>query len=155
MSNNLNFDNVIAFRCPPQSHCWSQAELWDMTALCATNTRHRGATFWSTGKTEKDDPQFYLLDADEDCLLCLTRIDRRYVLEDGFGGVVAESADLKTVIEQGRRMVARPQGISAFVMRSLFVVCTCRAILDQKIELMMAETGEQLARFAPQLAALV
>jgi bacterioferritin-associated ferredoxin len=35
------------------------------------------------------------------------------------------------------------------------VVCTCRAILDQKIELMMAETGEQLARYAPQLAALV
>jgi len=155
MSNNLNSDNVIAFRCPPQSHCWSQAELWDMTALCAANSRHGGATFWSTGKTEKGDPQFYLLDADEDCLLCLTRMDRRYVLEDGFGGVVAESADLKAVIEQGRRMVARPQGISAFVMRSLFVVCTCRAILDQKIELMMAETGEQLARYAPQLAALV
>ena len=155
MSNNLTVDNVIAFRCPPQSRCWSQAELWDMPALCAANTRHSVATSWSTGTTEKGDPQFYLLDADEDCLLCLTRINRRYVLEDGFGGIVAESTDLKAVIEQGRRMVVRPQGISAFVMRSLFVVCTCRAILDQKIELMMAETGEQLARFAPQLAALV
>ena len=155
MSNNLHSDNVIAFRCLPQSHFWSQAELWYMTALCATHTRHGGATFWSTGKTERGDPQFYLLDADEDCLLCLTRLDRRYVLENGFGGVVAESTDLKAVIEQGRRMVAHPRGILAFVMRSLFVVCTCRAILDQKIELMMAETGEQLARFAPQLAALV
>ena len=155
MSNNLAVDNVIAFRRPPHPRCWSQAELWDMTALCATSTRLSCATSWSTGKTEKGDPQFYLLNDDEDCLLCLTRIGHLYVLEDGFGGIVAESTDLKAMIEQGWRMVARPQGISAFVVRSLFVVCTCRAILDQKIELMLTEAGEQVARFAPQLAALV
>jgi hypothetical protein len=155
MSNNIVADNIIAFRCPPRPHCWSQAELWDMTALCAPNARHSRAMSWSTGKTEKGDPQFYLLGDDEDCLLCLTRIDHMYVLEDGLGGVVVESTDLKAVIEQGRRTVAHPQRVSAFVMRLLFVVCTCRAILDQKIELMMAETGEQVARYAPQLAAFV
>ena len=155
MSETIVTDNVIAFRCLSRPRCWSQTELWNMTVLCATNARHSRATSWSTGKTEKGDPQFYLLGEDEDCLLCLTRLGSLYVLEDGLGEVVAESTDLQAVVEQGWRVVARPQGISAFVMRSLFVVCTCRAILDQKIELMLAEASEHLARFAPQLAALV
>lgn len=155
MSETTVADNVIAFRYPSRPRCWSQAELWDMTMLCATNARHSRGTSWSTGKTEKGDPQFYLLGEDENCLLCLTRLDSLYVLEDGLGEIVAESTDLKAVIERGWGVVARPQGVSSFVMRSLFVVCTCRAILDQKIELMLAEGSEHLARFAPQLAALV
>lgn len=148
-------DNVIAFRCRPRQRCWSQAELWDMTVLCATSARHSRGTSWSTAKTETGDPQFYLLGEDEDCLLCLTRLGPLYVLEDGLGEVIAESTDLKAVIEQGWRVVARPQGVSAFVVRSLFVLCTCRAIFDEKIDLMMAEASEQLVRFAPQLGAFV
>jgi hypothetical protein len=37
----------------------------------------------------------------------------------------------------------------------LLGLCAFRAVLDQKAELMMAESMEHVSRFAPQLAALV
>jgi hypothetical protein len=51
-------------------------------------------------------------------------------------------------------MLAQRKHLS-FVARSLIGLCAFRAVLDQKIELMLAESMEHVSRFAPQLAALV
>ena len=86
--------------------------------------------------------------------MCVTRIGRLYVLEDGAGAVVAEDVRLDQVAKAASKMLSRRRPLS-FVARSLVGLCAFRAVLDQKAEFMLAESMEHVARFAPQLAAFV
>jgi hypothetical protein len=152
----MSLQNVVAFHAPELPSCWRQDELQQLVALhSACQERSRGAS-WSVGKTELGDPQFYLIgDAPEfDCIVCVTRIGRLYVLEDGAGSVIAEDAHLDRIAQEASKMMPRRRRLS-FVARSLIGLCAFRAVLDQKAEFMLAESMEHVSRFAPQLVAFV
>lgn len=148
--------NVVAFQAPERPHCWRQDELQQLISLTtARGSRFRKAS-WSVGRTELGDPQFYLVGAapELDCMMCVTRLGRLYVLEDGTGSVVAEDVHLEAIVESASGMLVRRRSLS-FVARTLIGLCAFRAVLDQKAEFMLAESMEHVSRFAPQLAALV
>jgi hypothetical protein len=152
----MSVPNVVAFHAPDLPSCWRQDELTQLVALhSACQARRRGAS-WSVGQTELGDPQFYLVgEAPElDCIMCVSRIGRLYVLEDGAGSVVAEDAHLEQIAQEASKMLSRRRRLS-FVARSLLGLCAFRAVLDQKAEFMLAESMEHVSRFAPQLAAFV
>ncbi|ETR79065.1 hypothetical protein X566_10930 [Afipia sp. P52-10] len=152
----MKAQNVIAFHPLERPHCWSQDELQEMVALYSAHASRRKFSAWDTGKTDLGDPQFYIVGRrpELDCVLCLTRIGRLYVLEDGEGSVVAESVHLADVTEAASAML-KPRRHPSLVARSLLALCAFRVVLDQKIELMLAESMEHVSRVAPQLAALV
>jgi hypothetical protein len=152
----MKSQNVVTFHAPERPHCWSQDELQDMVALYSAHASRNKFTGWDTGKTDLGDPQFYIVGhaPDLDCVLCLTRVGRVYLLENGAGSLVAEGVHLKQVTEAAAAMLT-PRRRPSLVVRSLLGLCAFRAVLDQKIELMLAESMEHLSRFAPQLAALV
>ena len=80
--------SVVAFERKPVTGVWSESEL--STIVAALNAALAPATGreWETGMTENGDAQFYLLGPlpEQACELCLSRIGRRYVLEDGSAG---------------------------------------------------------------------
>ncbi len=70
--------------------------------------RDRGeASGWDTGTTETGDPQFYLLGPppDHDCILCVSRLGKLYVLEDGAGHLVFENADFELLARQAKPLL--------------------------------------------------
>lgn len=147
--------NVVAFHAPEGPHCWRQDELQQLVSLHSAYVARGQTASWSVGQTEVGDPQFYVVGAapEFDCITCVTRIGRLYVLEDGAGSVVAEDAHFERIVETAARKLAGRRRLS-FVARSLIGLCALRAVLDQKIEFMLAESMEHVSRFAPQFAAL-
>ena len=154
-------DNVVAF---PRAHSerpatwqriWRQDELQSLVALYAAQARHGEVVAWDVGVTEAGDPQFYLIGPgpEHDCVLCVSRIGRVYLLEDAYGGVLAEDSRLALVTDKAVRSLSRRH--STFVVRALLALCAFRVMIEQKIEPFLAESTENLTRFAPQLAALV
>jgi len=78
--------NVIAFqpRMLQLDGPWRTGELNAMVETLMPEATRPGGLGWDVGLTEIGDPQFYLLGPPQDeCLLCISRIGRRYVLEDG------------------------------------------------------------------------
>lgn len=139
---------------------WSHDEMQQLLALSASLaarglTAASGAT-WDIGTTEGGDPQFYQLGATADapCAFCISRIGRLYVLEDGNGGVVAEGAQLRPLIERASRALLRTN-VAAFVTRSLLALYTLRLTVEQKLEPVLAESAESWNRIAPELVALI
>ena len=86
--------------------------------------------------------------------MCVSRLGRLYVLENGAGSLVAEDAHLDRIVQEASKMLTRRRRLS-FVARSLIGLCAFRAVLDQKAEFMLAESMEHVSRFAPQLVAFV
>ncbi|MBY0361440.1 MAG: hypothetical protein K2X45_05990 [Phreatobacter sp.] len=161
MTTTLATDNVVTF---PRAACerpqtwqriWRQDELQSLVALYAAQARHSEVVAWDVGTTEAGDPQFYLIGPgpEHDCLLCVSRIGRLYVLEDAYGGLLAEDGRLGAVTDKAARALS--QRHSAFVVRALLGLCAFRVMIEQKIEPFLAESTENLTRFAPQLAAFV
>jgi len=151
----MNVQNVVQFPAPELQTCWRQDELQSLLALHSVSLERYPGASWSVGRTEVGDPQFYLLGGtpDLDCIMCMTRIGRLYVLEDGAGTLVAEDTRLARIEHVASRMLARRR--LSVVAHSLLGLCAFRAVLDQKAELMFAESMEHVSRFAPQFAALV
>lgn len=152
----MNRQNVVAFHVPERPACWRQDELTQLVSLHSAHDARRGNISWNVGRTEAGDPQFYIVReiAGFDCVMCMTRIGRLYVLEDGAGSVVAEDTRFDRILEAAAKILARRRRPS-LVARSLVGLCAFRAVLDQKIDLMLAESMEHVSRIAPQLAALV
>ncbi|MDQ8727139.1 hypothetical protein [Bradyrhizobium sp. LHD-71] len=152
----MTAQNVVAFHVPERPHCWRQNELQQLVSLYSAHGSQRGRASWSVGKTETGDPQFYIVGEapDLDCTMCVTRIGRLYVLEDGSGCVIAEDTRLDRIADAAARMLTKPHRF-AFVARSLIGLCAFRVVLDQKLEFMLAESMEHVSRFVPQLAAFV
>ena len=70
--------------------------------MCSASVSSGAASGWAFGETERGDPQLYLLGPEPecDCILCVSRLDDRYILEDGKGRLVAEHDDLTSLGEQ-------------------------------------------------------
>ena len=79
---------------------WRPAELKALVESLAPDSPHAGARHWDVGITEIGDPQFYLLGApDDECILCISRLGRLYVLEDGAGKLLFEHNSLLALAE--------------------------------------------------------
>ena len=144
--------SVVAFERKPVTGAWSESEL--NTIVTALNAALAPATGreWETGTTENGDAQFYLLGSlpDQACELCLSRIGRRYILEDGSGRLLFEHRNLDLVVLHARAAVP---STSWLMVRMITVWCAVRSVFHEKLEPMLAETEELLVQVVPQLAA--
>jgi hypothetical protein len=135
---------------------WRHDELQRLIALYAACSAKCGARSWDTGTSEQGDPQFYVSGTapELECLLCVSRLGRLYVLEDGNGKVLMEDTSLKRIAE-GAPIALATRRRSALSARLLCALCAARVTIEQKIEPFLAESSEQLTHYAPGLAALI
>jgi hypothetical protein len=133
---------------------WQSAELEQIVAACATSIAQGEVSGWETGATETGDPQVYLLGPapDHDCILCVSRFGRLYILEDGNGRILLEHDALGILTEQVRAMVQRRK--SALALKVLAAWLAIKETFEERIEPALAEPVEVLSHVAPQLAAL-
>ena len=147
--------NVVSFRPRDQlPQQWQTSEMNSLLGACADSLDKGTATSWDVGYTESGDPQLYLLGPAPayDCILCVSRVGRLYVLEDGAGRVVIEDDRMAPLADTVRSTLRRTR--AAFVARITVAWVAIRETIEDRVEPMMAEPMEVLTHFAPQLAAL-
>jgi hypothetical protein len=132
---------------------WPAAELKEIVETFAPQLISGEAGGWNVGVTEIGDPQFYLLGPppDDECILCISRLGRVYVLEDGAGQVLFEHNSLLVLAEQARSVLRKKR--AQIVARAALVWCAVRELFEEKIEPIVGESEELLTHFVPQLAA--
>ena len=144
--------SVVAFERKPVTGVWSESELNTIvTALSAALAPATGRE-WETGMTENGDAQFYLLGSlpDQACELCLSRIGRRYILEDGSGRLLFEHRNLELVALHAKAAVP---STSWLMVRAITLWCAIRSTIHEKAEPWLVEGEELFVQFVPQLAA--
>lgn len=139
-------------KLPP--HGWQANETQEIVRACAETLASGKASGWETGSTEIGDPQLYLLGPlpDHDCILCISRLGRLYVLEDGSGKVLFEHGNLVLLTDAMRTALHRKK--AAIVARLALIWCGIREAIEEKTEAMLAEPLELLSHIAPQVASL-
>jgi hypothetical protein len=146
---------VTQFRRRETVQGWQSAEMNALVAASGDSLEKGIAIGWEMGVTDSGDPQLYLLGPapDHECLLCVSRLGRLYVLEDGQGRVVFEHDAMNMLAEQVRGSLRRKR--SAIVARAVVAWLAIKETFEERVEPMMAEPAEILAHIAPQLAAMV
>jgi len=142
--------SVVAFERKQNSGEWSEKELSTLVAaLCAAPGTGRE---WETGMTEKGDAQFYLLGPlpDQACEVCVSRIGRRYILEDGAGRLLFEHRNLELVALHAKAAVPSTLWL---MVRAITLWCAIRNTIHEKVDPLLVEGEELLVQFVPQLAA--
>jgi hypothetical protein len=144
--------SVVAFDRNLPRGAWAQAERDAMSGLLRAVVRHGGS--WEIGVTEPGDPQLYLLGPERDgvCVGCVSRIGRRYILEDGEGRLVSEHASLAVVAQHAR--VLLPAARTGAVARLLAMWIAVRQFVHEKVEPLLAEGEELIVEVAPHLTLL-
>ncbi len=146
---------VITFppKVPRHGNPWPAAELKEITEALAPHLSSGEAGGWDVGATEIGDPQFYLLGPppDNECVLCISRLGRLYVLEDSAGQVLFEHNSLVVLAEQARSALRKAR--AQIVARVTLFWCAVRELFEEKIEPIVGESEELLTHFVPQLAA--
>jgi len=146
--------SVLTFERKQDGELWSETELHTLlTALNAALGSGDGRG-WETGMTEKGDLQFYLLGPlpDQACQLCVSRIGRRYILEDGAGQLLFEHKSLPLVALHAKAAVSSRQW--SLVARIALLWFTVRHTIHDKVEPLLVESEEIFIHLAPKLAAL-
>ncbi|MFL6828123.1 MAG: hypothetical protein ACJ8E2_16840 [Bradyrhizobium sp.] len=145
--------SVIRFERRQSTSLWTDAEL--NTILAALDIAFSKGRSYETGMTENADPQFYLLGPvpDQACELCVSRIGRRYILENGSGQLLFEHENLALVALHAKPAVGSRRW--PLVARAVLLWCTVRQIIHDKVEPLLTESEELLVELAPQLAAFV
>ena len=146
---------VTQFRPRETVQGWQGAEMNALLAASGESLDKGFACGWEIGTTEAGDPQLYLLGPapEHECLLCVSRLGRLYVLEDGQGRVVFEHDAMTVLAEQMRSTLRRKKG--AMVARLAVAWLAIKETFEERVEPVMAEPAEILAHIAPQLAAFV
>jgi hypothetical protein len=142
--------SIVAF--PHRARAWSAGELQQLLALFQAEAGTGAVSGWAVGATEQGDPQFYLLGPGHECVLCVSRLAQMYVLEDGEGRLIGEAPALASFAEFAHAAVRRGRSL---VARVTLAWLTVRLAIEEKLEPIFEESEELLARFAPQIAALV
>ena len=134
---------------------WPPAELQNMIDVCAAPISRGEISGWEVGATEAGDPQLYLLGPapDHECILCVSRLGRLYVLEDGQGRVVFEHDAMGMLLEEVRGALRCKK--AAIVARATVAWLAIKETFEERIEPVLAEPAEIFSHVAPQLAALV
>ena len=132
---------------------WRSGELNTIVERLAPESSRGGARRWDVGITDIGDPQFYLLGPPHDeCILCISRLGRLYVLEDGHGQLLFEHNSLLALAEQARVVLQKKK--TQIVARVALVWCAVRETIEEKLDAVVVEGEELLAHCVPQLAAL-
>lgn len=141
---------VIALAPRPRGR-WSEAEIAVLTA--ALDLRD-GESMWETGTTERGDAQLYVLGPkpEQACALCVSRIDGRYILEDGAGRLLCEHRSLAPLAQHARRALRGARWW--LVTRVVALWCTLRHLIHDRLEPLLSEGEELMVHVFPQLAAL-
>jgi hypothetical protein len=146
---------VLKFQRLPETvpDGWQSAELQQMVSACAASLASGEASGWDVGCTETGDPQVYLLGPppDYDCILCISRLGRLYLMEDGNGRVLFEHDNPMLMAEQAAAALRRRR--IAIAARLALAWCALREVFEEKTEALLGEPMELLAHVAPQLAA--
>lgn len=145
-----------------RSGYWRPEELQQLCSIFTAHAARGSAGGWATDQTEQGDPQFYLLSEDsaQDCLLCISRIERNYILEDGEGGIIAEHKDLATIAERAVRLQLGGSKLSIAMRLGLIWIALRSSVgekvqsVEEKVEPLLAEPLELMTHVFPQLAAL-
>jgi hypothetical protein len=146
---------VLAFAAPNKlPHGWQFSEVQNLLSDCAASLKTGDASSWEIGKTEAGDPQLYLLGPapDYDCILCVSRLNGLYVLEDGNGQILFEHRNLESLGQQVRAAISRNKMM--ITAKAAIIWATLRQTIEEKIEPILAEPIEFATHIAPQLAAL-
>jgi len=144
--------SVVAFERKQDSGEWSEKELSTLVAGLGAAIAPATGREWETGMTEKGDVQFYLLgpQPEQACELCVSRIDRRYILENGSGRLLFEHRNLDLVALHAKAAVP---STSWLMVRAIALWCAIRSSIHEKVESLLVEGEELFVQFVPQLAA--
>ena len=144
--------SVVAFERKHDSGEWSDKELSALVAAFGAALAPGTGREWETGMTERGDAQFYLLSPlpDRACELCVSRIGRRYILEDGSGRLLFEHWNLELV---GLHAKAAVPSTSWLMVRVIALWCAIRNTMHERVEPLLLEGEELFVQFVPQLAA--
>lgn len=96
---------------------------------------------WATAVTELGDPQFFLVDAEADCLIALSRLGGQYVLEDGEGCPLCANTALEESVQRAQRALATRSRPSLMV-RTLLPFAALKAYFDEKCEALIPDSLE-------------
>ena len=147
---------VIAFapRHDQAAAGWRTCELDRLAGTFAGELDRGDASGWDTGTTETGDPQFYLLGPppEHDCILCVSRLGKLYVLEDGAGHLVFENADFELIARQAKALLKA--GKARLLAQVLLAWGALRHAFEEKVEPLLVEGEEMLTHVAPQLVAM-
>lgn len=146
---------IVQFPRPEALHSWQRTEMNALLAACGDSLEKGTVSGWELGQTERGDPQLYLLGPapDHECLLCVSRLGRVYVLEDGAGRILCEHDAIGRLGDTVRHALRHKK--SAIVARATIVWLAIKETFEERIEPMLAEPAEVLSHIAPQLVALV
>ena len=146
---------VIMFesKLPQRDGPWRASELKEIMDALAAELSSGEAGGWDVGVTEIGDPQFYLvgLPPHEECILCISRLGRIYVLEDGAGRVLFEHNSVATLAERARSILQKKT--AQIAVRATLLWCAVREMFKEKFDAMAGEGEELIVHFVPQLAA--
>ena len=139
---------------PPTPSGWPAVEMQQIVAACSGAIAAGEASGWETGVTEQGEPQVYLIGPPPayDCILCISRVGRSTVIEDGRGQVLLEQDGSRLLAEHALAALRRRK---AAVLAQVAVAWhALREAFEEKTEALTAESMEVLTHLAPQLAAL-
>ena len=130
---------------------WQRYEMRRVAEACAEPMSRGEVSGWEAGVTEAGDPQLYLLGPppERECLVCLSRLGRVYVLEDGQGRILAEHDAIDVLAEQVRGALRRKK--AAIVARIAVAWIAVREAFEEKIEPALAEPIEMFSLVASGL----
>jgi hypothetical protein len=148
---------VVKFpvRPPAGLEGWHQDELRRILSACSGTIATGEASGWDIGITEGGEPQVYLIGPPPsyDCILCISRVGRNYIIEDGRGQVLLEHDSPMLFAEKA---IAALRSQKAVLLAKVAVAWqTFRDAFEEKAEALSGESMEVLAHIAPQLATLV
>lgn len=147
---------IVAFkpRSDEDNGIWRNDELQQLVGIFAAHSAKGDANGWASGATEQGDPQFYLIGSEksQDCILCVSRLGREYILEDGQGRVISENRDLEFISQVANRL-SLGSNAGSLAARIGLVWIAVRHHYEEKIEPVFAEPMELLTHVFPQLAA--
>lgn len=141
--------NVFPFRHPTPQKGWNTSEIQTMEAIFTPALGRGDASGWVVAQTERGDPQVYLLGPapEQDCILCVSRLGRRYIIEDGTGGLLSERGSLLLLAEQLRLLLRNRS--AALIARIGLLWFAARKEAEEKVEPIMAEPVEILSQIVP------
>jgi hypothetical protein len=147
---------VVQFpRSAPQApHGWQNEEFQQIVAACSGSVSAGEASGWEIGTTDHGDPQVYLLGPapNYDCILCISRIGRHYIIEDGEGRVLLEHD--RPALFAERAIAALRRRREVLLAKVAIAWQAFREAFEEKAEALTAEPMDVLVHLAPQLAAL-
>jgi hypothetical protein len=151
---------VIVF--PPKTeggaNGWTVEERNQLEALYAARTNCGEVSECAFETTEIGEPQFFLLGPAPrcDCVLSISRVSGRYVVEDGSGGFICDAAGLEEVMQTASALQLR-RPATGLVPRIALGWYAFREFVEGRTEPLVGEiteVAEVLTHVVPQVAAL-